>query len=248
MLYTTILNFFKSIIVCNIFVFFPSLLYSQAFEKGKIKHRVSIAPLKSFYKNDPHLTTKTKAKFGFNASYKAEFFSGKKLNFTAGLDYSYQHFTFKGYYAAPGYTYLFDKTFPYTHDVQVQELQLPIGFKESFVREQSYDYTPYVIGGVAFRYLFKTYTVITNDSTDLTVFDSKQSSVDFESKIPAPKINSLLYLGFGFQRNHRDTGRATFFELTYKYGISRFNYYGNNHSNNLGISNNCLAFTVGFRI
>jgi len=201
-----------------------------------------------FFINDPHLTIHTKAGLGFSVSYKAELISEKKLNYTFGVDLVHQEFTFNGYYAAPGYTYVFNKTFPYTHNVQLQELQIPIGFKESLASENSYDYTPYITGGMAIRFLLQTYTVITNDSTNIAVFDSKKTSVNFASGIPTPYINSCLYGGFGFQRNYRHTNRALFFEITFKYGFSQLHYYGYNNSNNLNITNNSLAFTFGVKI
>jgi hypothetical protein len=214
----------------------------------KIKHRISFSPLLSFYKNDIHLTTNTKAQTGFFASYKAEFISGRRMNYTAGVEYVNQHVTFDGYFAAPTHTYIYDKTYSYEHDVQIQELQIPIGVKYSFAGETSYDYTPYFTGGMKFRYLLQSYTVITDDSTKTSVYDGNKPSITFESNIPTARINTCLYAGMGFQRNYRGKGRAIFFEMTFNYGISRFQYSGYNNSNNLAISNSFLAFTFGWKI
>ena len=237
---------------CVMFLLFVSFTYSQTQNpekpKSKIKHRISFSPLASFYKNDPHLTSNTKSKVGSCVSYKAEFISGRRMNYTAGLEYVSQHFTFNGYFAAPGHTYIFDKTYPYAHDIQVHELQIPVGIKISLASETSYDYTPYFTGGMKFRYLLKSYTVITDDSTKTSVYDGNEPSITFESNIPTPKINACVYAGMGLQRNYRGTGRAVFFEITLNRGFSRFQYSGHNNSNNLAISNSFLAFTFGLKI
>lgn len=239
------------IILCCLILATTELVSGQSlypFSKGQVRHRLSASYVQSFYKNDPNLSTGTKAKPGFNAAYKAEFLFGRKLNFIMGLDYLYQQLVFHGYYEQPGYTYVFDKTFPYSHEVQIQELQLPIGIKESFVDEKAFEYTPYFIGGLAFRYLQKTYTVITNDSTGYTVFDNKKTSVSFENTKPSAKINTCLYVGLGFQKNNQENARAVFIEIMYRYGISRFYYTGYNNSNSLKINNNSIAITLGVRI
>ena len=133
------------------------------YRKGAIKSRLSLGPVISFYKNHPQHTINTKAKAGFCASYKSEILLGRKINFMFGLEFFHQGLTFQGYYSAPGYTYLFDKTFAYTHEISIQEFQLPIGFKKAFNFEQDNLYTPYFFGGVGGRYLFSSYYVITND-------------------------------------------------------------------------------------
>jgi len=249
--YTQRSFFFVKMTTCVMLLLFVSLAHSQNSpdkQKIKIKHRMSFSPLASFYKNDPHFTTNTKSKVGFCVSYKAEFISGRRMNYTAGIEYVNQHLTFHGYFVAPGHTYIFDKTFAYQHDVQVQELQIPIGVKIALASETSYDYTPYFTGGMQFRYLLKSYTVITDDSTKTSVYDGNQPSITFESNIPSPKINACVYAGMGLQRNYRGTGRAIFFEITFNKGFSRFQYSGHNNSNNIAISNSFLAFTFGWKI
>lgn len=245
--------FFVKITACVMLLLFISLAHSQTQYPTdklniKIKHRMSFSPLASFYKNDPHLTSNTKSKVGFCVSYKAEFISGRRMNYIAGLEYVNQHFMFNGYFAAPGHTYIFDKTYSYAHDIQVQELQIPLGVKVALASETSYDYTPYFTGGMKFRYLLKSYTVITDDSTQTSVYDGNQPSITFESNIPTSRLNTCLFMGMGLQRNFRGMGRAVFFEITFNQGLSRFQYSGYNNSNNLAISNSFLAFTFGWKI
>ncbi len=231
------------------------------YRAARVKHTLSIAPALSMYKNHPQHTADTKRKPAFNASYKAEIRFDRRASFLIGLDYLSQGFTFRGYYVSPGYTYLFDKTYAYTHEVRVQEVQVPIGFKKMFNNEKDNFYTPYFYGGAGLRYLFSSYYIINNDSTETVVYDGK-GTMDFEYQVFTriankifngkgssftKKMNSFIYAGFGIQRNMRGTGKAVFFDISYKYGISRLHYTGYNNSNNLNIKDSQLLFSVGYK-
>ncbi len=219
----------------------------QPYRKGKVKHRISAGPAKSFYINHPQHTQGTKAKLGFSVSYKSEILLGRKWNLLLGLDYFTQGLTFKGYYKAPTYTYLFDESYAYTHELRIQEVQLPIDVKIGFNYEREHFYTPYFIGGVAARYIFSSYSVISNDTTGITVYDGKDN-IDFENQRLMKNLNAHYKVGLGLQYNIRSTGRAIFFEVTYRYGISRLHYDGNSSTNQLNIKDAHLVFLIGFRL
>lgn len=221
--------------------------YSEPYRKGKMKNRISIAPVKSFYKNDPHMTAGTKAAAGFDASYKSEIFWLRHTNLILGLDYFNYGLKFHGYYAKPGFTYLFDESFAYTHEIRIQEVQLPVALKIAFNSEKEHFYTPYFIGGVGARYIFASYTVISNDSTGLTVFDGKDN-IDYENQRVTKGLNAFYHVGLGLQYNFRNSARAIFFEMSFQRGISRFHYDGDSGSNNLNIRGNNLLFSFGFRV
>lgn len=227
------------------------------YKAARLKHTITIAPVVSMYKNHPQHTIDTKAKPGFNASYRGEVRLERRSSILFGLDYFSQGFTFRGYFVAPGYTYLFDKTFAYTHEIRVQELHLPIGFKKAFNNEKDNFYTPYFYGGGGLRYLLSSYYVINNDSTETVVYDGK-GAMDYEYQVFTKllngkgasftkKLNTYLYAGLGIQRNLRESGKALFFDISYKYGISRMHYAGHNNSNNLNIKDSHLLFSVGYK-
>lgn len=217
------------------------------YRKCKVKHRISIGAVKSFYINHPQHTRNTKAKFGFTASYKSEILSGRKTNLLIGLDYFNHSVIFNGYYKAPTYTYLYDETFAYTHEIRIQEIQIPLALKITFNSEKEHFYSPYFIGGIGARYIVAAYTVISNDSTGLTVYDAKDK-IDYENQRVRKGLNAFYHAGLGIQYNFRDSGRALFFEFNYRYGISRFHYDGNEGSNNLNIKDNHLVFSIGMRL
>lgn len=223
------------------------------FKRGTYKSRLSIAPVKSFYKNNTFHTINTKAKAGFLISYKGEYFLGKKVNLIGGLEYYTEGFTFQGYYELPGYTYVYDETFPYTHNVSIQEINMPIGIKFAFNLEEDNYFTPYYTGGLSIRYITSSQNYIVNDSLGVTVYEDK-GDVAFENNIgllfkskARRKLNGFLYSGFGLQYNFRGTATALYFEMNYRLGLSRFNYRGNDKSNNLNIGNSNLVFSFGVR-
>ncbi len=217
-----------------------------SYGKGKIKHRFSAGPVISFYKNHPQHTANTKSKPGLNVAYKTEILLGKKTNILIGLEYMNQGISFKGYYSAPGFTYLFDRTYNYTHEIRIQEVQLPIGFKLAGNREKDKPFTPYCFGGVGFRYIFKAATYIESDSSQNVVYEGK-TDLTFENHVIEKHMNAFFYAGGGVQRNFREKGGAAFFELTFRRGISRFHYTGNKNSNSIDFSNSNLGITIGWR-
>lgn len=217
------------------------------YRQYRVTHRLGGGAVVSFYKNNSFHTINTKAKPGFCISYKAEIFMGRKTNLLGGLEYFSHGLSFNGYYSAPGHTYLFDKTFSYKHELRIQEIQLPIGVKVAFNTEKDKLYTPYFFGGVGARYIVGSYALITNDSSGAAVYDDK-AKIDFQYQWQWIKgLNTFFHGGLGLQANFRKSGGAAFFEITYKYGISRLHYSGYQNSNNLYIKDSHLAFSVGFR-
>jgi hypothetical protein len=201
----------------------------------------------TLYKNDPHFSTGTKAKLGGNVAYKAELLLGRKTNFLCGLEYLSQGLTFHGYYEKPGYTYLYDESFAYTHEIKYNEVQLPIGLKLAFNSDKESAATPYLFGGIGFRYIFNSYVVIINDSTETTPFDGK-GSIGFEHELLFPKFNAFYHGGMGVQKNYRASSKVIFFEITFKRGFSRIHYPGNDGSNNINFRDNNIAVTLGLRL
>lgn len=251
-------------VIVLLYLSMVNMLFAQTSGENhrlKTKQRFSIAPSAGIYKNHPQLTTATKGKTGFCASFKEEVIIGRRRSFLIGLDYFSQGFTFRGYYSAPGHTYLYDKSFAYTHDIAVHELHIPILIKNALNNEKNSKYTPYYMAGGGFRYILNSYYVITNDSTDDVLYEGK-GNINFEYSVYSQaanslfnghgtsitkKMNAFIIAGFGFQRNIRDTGKSIFFELTYKYGISRLHYTGDSNSNNLNIKDSFLLFNFGVR-
>lgn len=216
------------------------------YRKGKIRHRISLGPAISFYKNHPEHTIDTHSKFGFNAAYKTEILLGRKTNVLAGLEFMSQGVAFHGYYQDSANTYLFDRTYNYLHEIRYEEVQLPISFKLAFNNEKDKAFTPYGFGGIGFRYIVKAMAYVESDSTGAPIYDGK-TDLTFENHIVDKHFNAFYEAGLGLQRNYRTKGSAFFFEFTYKYSISRLHYVGNETTNNLNIRDANLSVTLGLR-
>ena len=253
----SILKKIISLILCLGCTHFILAQDPNAYRAGTVKHRLSLGPVASFYKNHPQHTVNTQGQVGFCASYKAEFVLKGKTNFIIGMDYMNEGLTFQGYYSKPGYTYLFDNTFAYTHDIRFQEIQIPLGLKKSFTIEKDKYYSAYALLGVGGRYLFSSYYVISNDSTGDVVYDGK-GNMEFEYQTVTKLLNgkgkrftkgfnAFIQCGLGGQYNYRETGRAIFIEVVYKYGISRLHYQGYDFSNDLNIKDSHLVFNLGLK-
>jgi len=226
----------------------PLCSYSQEGRKpSRLKHRISAGPVISLFKNDPHFTINTKAKAGANVAYKTEILLGRKTNVLLGLEYMSQGLKFNGYYADTGFTYLYDETFAYTHELRYNEVQLPIGLKLAFNGDKESPYTGYLFGGIGFRYIFSSYVVISSDSTETTPYDGK-GTIGFEHELVMKGFNAFYHGGLGIQKNYRATGKSVFLELTFKRGFSRIHYTGHENSNNINFRDNNLAITFGLRL
>jgi hypothetical protein len=226
------------------------MAYSQegsSYGRVKIKHRVSVGPVLSLYKNDPHYTVNTKGKLGANVAYKIEIPIARHTNLLFGLEYMSHSLTFHGYYADTGHTYIYDQTYSYAHEIRYNEAQMPLGLKLAFNNEKEFAVTPYLFGGIGARYIFSSYIVISSDSTKTTPYDGK-GTIDFEHQRIYKNLNGFYYGGVGIQKNYRTSGRALFVELTFKRGYSRVHYSGFQNSNKVYFRDNNFALTFGFRI
>lgn len=242
---------FKKRIYCVVFYLMTisSCIHAQKeslYSRTIMKHRISIGPVFSFYKIEPNFAIEVKSRIGINIAYKGEFFLGRRTNVLIGVEYLNEGVTFKSYYEAPGYTYLFDKSFAYFHDVRLQRVNLPVSLKLSFNSEKSNTLSTYGLLGAGATYLCKSTTYIESDSTKNSVYEGK-TNVRFENYRISKKLSGFYLLGLGAQRNNKINGRALFLELTYNHGLSRLHYEGHEYSNKLEIKNALLAFTFGVR-
>jgi hypothetical protein len=234
--------------VLSLLLLLSGFSYSQEGRKTKrLKHRISAGPVISIIKNDPHFTVNTKAKAGWNLAYKAEILLGRKTNLMVGLEYMSQGLQFNGYYADTGYTFLYDESFAYTHELRYNEAQLPIALKLALNKDKEIPVTAYLFGGIGFRYIVNSYIVIASDSTETTPYDGK-GSIGFEHEIVTKGFNAFYHAGFGLQKNLKESNKSVFLELTFKRAISRVHYSGHNNSNNINFRDNNLAITVGLRL
>ncbi len=235
------------LILLTVFLFHQTTLAQSLYEPNQyVKHRVAGGPVISFFKTDPRVTKNVTALRGFTVSYSTEIQIATKTSLLAGFTYINQGMQFKGYYEAPGYTYLFDKTFAYAHRIRYQSVQLPIALKINLNAEKDYPYTPYFLAGFGFNYVFQTTVSIASDSTGKNIYNGK-TILTYENHLFSEKLNTFFQGGFGVQKNFRRKKRAVFIELCYRDEITRLHYNGYQNSSNVNFRNSNLAVNMGMK-
>lgn len=235
------------IIVVSILLFKPTGKAQDSSPAGKIRFnkRLYAGFVIPFYSNNPNHTTETTSNFSFNLGFK-ESFKIFENNFETGLEYIHHGLSFRTYYFAPGYSKLYDKTFPFLHELSINELQLPIIFKQAWGKETKSKATSYFILGWAWRYLMYSSTSIQSINDGIQVYDGK-TDITFEYPFPWAHFGSMLQGGLGLQFNNIQTQKSLFFEVIYKYGISRFYYNGNGNTNSLFIKDSNITINAGYK-
>lgn len=223
-------------------------VFSQGsyYQLPSLKHRISAGPMLSFFGKDPHALTKTTPLFGFTAAYAGEIDIIDNVNLLVGLTYTNQALQFNAYYVAPGHTYLFDNSFAYVHRLRFQNIQLPISLKLNFNTEADNSYTPYLMLGFGFSYLYSAKTAVSSDSTGNAIYNGK-TDLSFENSVFNKKFNSFFQGGFGIQKNMRKKEQAIFLDIVYKYDITRLYYTGHENSNNIHFRNSSVSIVVGLK-
>lgn len=209
-----------------------------------VHHRFSAGGTFSFFSKDPHVVKSIRPLIGYCANYSAEIEIFDKASLMIGLSYTSLAAQFQAYYAAPGYTYVFDGTFAYTHRLRYQMVQLPIGMKFNFNSEADNFFTPYGLLGIGFSYILSAKTTIVSDSTDTRVYKGNADLTN-ENAALLKKLNSFAQAGLGIQKNNRNNGRALFLEFSYKYDVSRLHYGGYQNSNRINFRNSNVSVIVG---
>jgi hypothetical protein len=197
------------------------------------------------YKNNPEHTIDTKSEFSFNLGLKRTFVFFQS-EFDIGLEYVNQNFSFDSYYFAPGYSVLYDKTFPFEHDVNINEFQVPVLFRQTYGNESRSKVTTYFTVGWILRYFAYSSTSIEDIATGVQVYDGK-TNISFEYPLLLAQLGSMIQGGFGMQFNNIQTKKSNFIELNYRLAISRFHYTGYDNSNDLLIRDSNFTFTIGHK-
>ncbi len=181
--------------------------------------------------------------FSFNIGLKRTY-TIMGADFDLGLEYINQSLSFDTYYFAPGYSVIYDKTFPFEHDLNINEFQLPVLYRKTFGRESRSKHTSYFTIGWALRYLAYTSTSIQDNATGVQVYQGK-TNLTFEYPFIFSQLGTLVQAGFGLQFNNLLTKKAIFVDLNYKLAITRLNYTGASNSNNIFIDDSAFILTIG---
>lgn len=224
---------------------FYATAQGETYKKKRTNKRIYIGTLAAFYSNNPDHTIDTKGKTSFNFGFKRTF-NIFTTNIDVGLEYVNQGFSFNSYYFAPGYSKLYDKTFPFTHNIRMNELQVPILLKQPLGKESKNKVSSYLALGWAWRIIMYSRTSIASTNDGIQVYDGL-TDINFKYPFPWKHFGSLLQAGLGLQFNNLHTHTALFFETYYKLSISPYIYTGNVNTNNLLIKDSNISINVGYK-
>ena len=154
--------------------------------------------------------------------------------------------SFNSYYFAQGASFLYDRVEPYTHDIVMNEIQVPVIYKFQLGPIDRKQRSIYMTLGAKFRYISYTNSTVTNDSTGYLVWEG-QKDVTSLYKLFSPFGNSVAEASIGYQRNTmKRKKRGWYMNLEYNYGLSPLEYSGNRAGSNYIVFHlNMLIFKIG---
>lgn len=209
--------------------------------------RISFGPALGFYNiNKNHAqspTQKMSALFCFKKEIRCD--REYKFFFLFGIDYFIHGLNFKSYYFKPDSLQLYDKTFPYNYSLIIQEINLPLQIKYSFMPENNSLFSPYLMIGYHLRFLLPANLNVSQNGNSV-----KKETIDLQFKNPLfyNKLNNFLSATIGFQKNNINKGKGGFFaELQYRYGFSPYYFKTNYSASSLYINSMHLSLQLGLK-
>lgn len=154
--------------------------------------------------------------------------------------------SFNSYFFSPDASTIYNGVEPYTHNITMNEVQVPVLFKFPLGPTDRKLRSMYMTAGLKFRYISYTNSTVTNDSSGYLTWEGEKDITSFY-KLISPFGSSIFELSIGYQRNARKKKkRGWYMNLEYNYGLSPLVYSGNRAgSNDVVFRLNSLIFKVG---
>ncbi len=186
------------------------------------------------------------AKTGYMFGIVEEIPVQKRSYIQIGLQILKDGVTFNSYYFAPGYSFLYDGSENFTHNVDMNEIHIPILYKFPLGPTDRKNRSVYMTFGWKFRYISYTNSQITDNNTGYLVWNQERD-VSSVYKIISQYGSSIFEASIGYQRNtKKKKKRGWYMNLEYNYGISPLFYSGNGQgSNDVIFHLNTLIFKIG---
>ena len=216
--------------------------------RQKPKFMIMFSGIISLYHNDPRITANTSPLPGYSLSVRSEFPIAKDLKLVTGLEIISQGLTFDSYYFAPGSSVLFDKNYIYNHNIRCNEIAIPLLIRMNLTpREEAAFHTFYVSLGWELKYNLSARSTIINSNDGSLLYDGPVS-LSYENHFLNQDIGNYIVASLGYNRNLFPSKKSVFFDITYRYGLSRNLYTGNGNSNHLFFRNTNLNIGIGIRL
>lgn len=210
-----------------------------------IKTRLSVSPVLSLYKSNPHHTSGIKPKMAFNISWKEEIRLDKHNSnyLMIGVEYMFHGVNFNSYYFYNDSLQLYTiDRLKYKYSLTINELDFPIQIKHSFQNETNAVYTGYVYAGYCYRWLLESHLKVEDNGRDIV---SQQERITFKTPTFNPVNSSFLNIGVGVQKNSMSKHNAIFAEAQFRYGLSPFYLNESFTASSLYTTSHFIMLTVG---
>ncbi len=240
----------RNLVLQFLFVLLSSTSFAQFDKPGvlhKIKYQLSVLGVVSAYINDYRVTTNTSSGPGIGANFKAEIPLVKGIKFMPGIEALAQGVSFDSYYFSPGYSQVFDGNYSYHHEIRTSELGLPLLFKiNMLLKEEVLANNIYFTVGWEPKYNLNAHTTITKDADGSLLYDGK-IDLPYENYFISSEIGNYVVGGIGYNHNFLPGKHSVVFDLTYRYGLSRYVYTGYDNSNYILFKNTNISISIGYR-
>ena len=201
----------------------------------------------SLYSNDARISSNTSPLAGYGISFRTEISISKGIKLVPGLELISQGLSFDSYYFSNGYSVLFDKNFTYNHSIRTYEIGIPILFRVNLTpREDAAYHSFYFTAGWEIKYNLLAHSTITNASDGSLIYDG-DIDLPYENHFMGKDVGNYIVAGLGYVHTFLPLKNAVFFDFTYRYGVSRNLYTGNQNSNYILFRNTSLSIAVGVR-
>ncbi len=186
------------------------------------------------------------AKTGYTFGLIEEIPVQKRSYVDIGIEILQDGVSFNSYFFSFDGSSIYNGVEPYTHNVTMNEIQVPILFKFPLGPTDRKLRSIYMTAGVKFRYISFTNSTVTNDSTGYLTWEGEKDVTSLY-KMFSPFGNAIAEMSIGYQRNARKKKRRGWYmNLEYNYGLSPLEYSGNRAGSNYIVFRlNSLIFKVG---
>jgi len=225
----------------------PFIFISKKSSNSVRKTRVMIAPVISFYQTNKNHASGAHQKMSGLVSIKEEWKLTQKHNFffSLGVEYMIHGLNFNSYYFKQDSIRLYNGNMDYTYSLYMQEIDVPLQTRISFLPDNNNLYSPYVVFGYHFRTLLNGNLSVKQNGEKI---EHKSESINFKNPLLSPKCNPFLSLTIGVQQNNPNTTNKGFFaELTYRWGFSPYLLQDQFTASSLYITGNHLSLGLGYR-
>lgn len=195
---------------------------------------------------------------GFGATARLEFVFTRNFRILLGGDVISQSCAFDTYFFAKNHSTIYDNRYNYHHVLRTWELHLPVMFRLAFTKnEDDRNNSLYGLGGWALKFNLFSHTKVTQIDTDEEIYKGP-TQIPFENAILGKRTGNELIAGLGFTHRFNHSMESIYFEVIYRYGLSRFTYLGDadggfggiadESTNILLIGNRSISIGIGFRM